>query len=256
MEEQTSLMKNTRLTVIIPAYNEAGKERGFLKTLESYYNFLKKEMGDNFDMGIIPNNCSDMTPELTAQFVKNHSQAWGHEIRGYSGKGGAVMKGFDIAQGEWIAFVDADNATAVEEFYKCLKKGINKGSDGVIASRRMPGAKISPPRKWRLSLSSWLFHFVTNFLFVLGYWDTQCGCKIFSKECAKFLVKNYSEISWNFDVDLLYLCKVNGFDINEYPINWKDTAGGKVSILEGIKAILSLIKYRFKKWEQKLFGRL
>ncbi len=242
-------MKHTKLTVIIPAYNEAGEERGFVKTLESYYNFLKKEMGKNFDMGIIPNNCLDNTPKLTAQFVKNHPQAWWYEIKKYSGKGGAVMKGFNIAQGEWIAFVDADNATTVEEFYKCLTKGINRRYAGVIASRRMPGAKMSPPRKWTENLSSWLFNFITNFLFKLGYWDTQCGCKIFSKECAKFLVKNYSEIGWNFDVDLLYLCKVNGFNINEYPINWTDTAGGKVSTLEGIKAVLSLIKYRFKKWE-------
>jgi dolichyl-phosphate beta-glucosyltransferase len=239
----------------VPAYNESSEERNFLKTLESYYNFLDKNYPD-FDMGIIPNNCSDNTPKLTAQFVKTHPKAWWHEIKGYSGKGGAVMRGFDIAQGDWIAFVDADGSTSVEEFYKCLRKGIRKRDDGVIASRRMPGAKIEPSRRFFQTASSWAFNFVTNLLFILGYYDTQCGCKIFSKECAKFLVKNYSEVGWNFDVDLLYLCNVNGFEINEYPIKWTDTAGGKVNTLEGIKAVLGLFKYRVKKWKEKLLSNL
>jgi len=240
-------MKQTKLTVIIPAYNEAGEERNFLKTLESYYTFLKEMMGENFDLGIIPNNCSDNTPNITEQFVKAHPQSWWHEIPGYSGKGGAVMRGFDIAKGDWIAFVDADNSTTVEEFWKCFKKGIREKDDGVIASRRMMLSNINPPRRLGQTMSSWLFNFVTNFLFILGYWDTQCGCKIFSKECAKMLVKKHTEVGWNFDVDLLYLCKTNGYEINEYPINWTDTEGGKVSTWEGIKAVLGLFKYRIKK---------
>ena len=240
-------MKKMKLSVIVPAYNEAGEERNFIKTLKSYYDFLDKNYPD-FDMGIIPNNCSDDTPKLTAKFVKDHPKAWWHEIKGYSGKGGAVMRGFDIAQGDWIAFVDADGSTNVEEFYKCLRKGIGKWDDGVIASRRMPGSRIYPPRGWFQTGSSWAFNFVTNFLFILGYWDTQCGCKIFSKECAKMLVKKHTEVGWNFDVDLLYLCRTNGYEIKEYPINWSDTEGGKVSAWEGIKAVLGLFKYRIKKW--------
>lgn len=240
-------MKQTKLTVIIPAYNEAVEERNFIKTLESYYDFLEKKYPD-FNIGIIPNNCSDDTSKITKQFVKTHPKAWWYEIKEYCGKGGAVMKGFDIAQGDCIGFVDADNATTVEEFYKCFLELKNK--DGVIASRRMPGAKIDPPRRFGQNLSSWLFNIVTRVLFQLGFYDTQCGCKIFSKKCAKFLVENYSEIGWNFDVDLLYLCKKNGFEISEYPINWKDTEGGKVSTLDGIKAVLGLIKYRIKNWKR------
>lgn len=245
-------MKKTKLTIIIPAYNEAAPERNFIKTLEEYYSFLRKEMGKNFDIGIITNNCSDKTPKLTQEFVKNHYQAWWHEIKDYSGKGGAVMKGFDIAQGDYIAFVDADNATTVEEFYRCFRKGMHKKCDGVVASRKMVLSEIVPPRRWTQNLSSWLFNVVVNILFRVNFYDTQCGCKIFSKDCAKFLVKNYSEVGWNFDVDLLYLCRKNGFEINEFPIKWTDTEGGKVSTWEGIKAVLGLFKYRLKNWKAML----
>jgi len=119
---------------------------------------------------------------------------------------------------------------------------------GVIASRRMKGSQVIPLRKLSQIISSWLFNIVTNSLFQLGIYDTQCGCKIFKKDCAKFLAKNYSEKGWNFDVDILYLCKRNEYKIKEYPIKWTDTAGGKVSMLDGVKAVLKLFKYRMVKF--------
>lgn len=235
-----------KLSIIIPAYNEGGSERNFKYTLESYYNYLEKSFPD-FDMGIITNNCSDDTPKITSQFIKKHPKAWWHEIKGYSGKGGAVMRGFDIAQGEWVAFVDADNSITVKEFFRAFKKvSRNKKYDGIITSRRFPGAKIIPPRGFTQNISSRLFNMITNCLFRLGYYDTQCGCKIFSKECTKYISKNCSETGWNFDVNILHLCKKKRFKIKEFPIIWSDTAGGKVSTWDGIKAVFGLFKYRFK----------
>jgi len=240
-------MKHTKLTVIIPAYNEASEERNFKQTLEEYYKFLYKKLGEDFDMGIIPNNCTDDTHKLVREFVKGHNQAWCHTMKGYSGKGGAVMRGFDIAQGEMIGFVDADNSTTVKEFWRCFKN-MDYYHAGVIASRRMKGSQVIPLRKLSQIISSWLFNIVTNSLFQLGIYDTQCGCKIFKKNCAKFLKNNYTEKGWNFDVDILYLCKINEYKIKEFPIKWTDTAGGKVSMLDGVKAVLKLFKYRMVKF--------
>jgi len=251
-----------KLSLIIPAYNE--EKRNLIPTLNEYHKGLTKEFGTDFELIIIPNNCTDNTEGVVRDWIKdNHPRAWSHVIKGgKSGKtkGSVVMKGFDMAQGDWIGFVDADNATTVKEFLKCYRGiGYKKGlipNDGVIASRRKIGAKISPPRRWTQSLSSWLFNFVVNLLFGLGIWDTQCGCKLFSKRCAKFLVKNHTETGWNFDVDLLYLCQVYGFKIREHPINWTDFPGGQVSTLDGIKAVLLLFKYRIKKWKDLFLNRL
>jgi glycosyltransferase involved in cell wall biosynthesis len=236
-----------RLSLIIPAYNEANRD--ITTTLDEYYNTLKKKYGKDFELGIIPNNCSDNTERIVSNWIKSRPQAWIHVIKGYSGKGGAVMRGFDIAKGDWIGFVDADNSTTINEFLKCINS-IGKRDDGAIASRRFPSARIIPKRAWYKNLSSWLFNFVANTLFFLKsgtYYDTQCGCKVFNKDCAKFLVDNCQEKGWAFDVEVLYLCEKNGFSIKECPIKWTDKEGSKLSFYDGIKSVFSLFKLRWRK---------
>ena len=231
-----------RLSVIIPARNEGAPERNFEQTLNQYYKFLSKKLKNNFEIGIIVNNSTDATIKIADKFVKSHPRAWVHEIKGYSGKGGAVMKGFDIAKGDIISFVDADNSTTVYDFWNCYKA---LGTyHGVIASRRIEGAKIIPKRKFIQGFSSWLFNKFVRVLFRMDYKDTQCGCKLFKKDVAKFLVNNYTEHGWNFDVNLLDLCEKNNFIIREYPIKWTDAIGGKVTVVDGIKSVWSLINYR------------
>lgn len=232
-----------KLSVIIPARNEGAPERNFEQTLNQYYNFLYSKLKEDFEIGIIVNNSTDATIKIADKFAKSHlPQVWVHEIKGYSGKGGAVMRGFDIAKGDVISFVDADNSTVVTEFWKCYNN-LN-GYSGVIASRRIEGAIVEPKRNFKQGVSSWLFNKFVRILFKMEYNDTQCGCKLFKKDVAKFLVKNYTEPDWNFDVNLLDLCDKNNFIIREVPINWVDTIGGKVTFKDGINNVWDLIDYK------------
>ena len=103
-----------KLSIIIPAYNE---EKRIKKTLEEYYNFFKKKFKKDFEIIIIPNNCKDKTLRVSEEFKKNKSEIRTFEINHYSGKGGAVMKGFELARGDYIGFTDADNSTTPENFF-------------------------------------------------------------------------------------------------------------------------------------------
>lgn len=228
-----------KLSIIIPAYNE---EKRILPTLENYFNFFQKKFKENFEIIVVPNNCSDKTLEIVNNFAKHKPSVKILDIPFYVGKGGAVMRGFELAEGEYIGFTDADNSTDPENFYNLyLKKG---DYSGVIGSRKIKGAVVSPKRKLTQDLSSFLFNKLVRILFNLKYYDTQCGAKLFKKQVAKFLVKNYSESGWAFDVDLLVLCKKNKFKILEYPVYWKDATGSKLSLSQGLKSIFKLIKYK------------
>ena len=66
------------------------------------------------------------------------------------------------------------------------------------------------------------------------------------QEIADFLAKNYSEPAWAFDVDLLYLCKKKKFKILEYPIDWTDAEGSKLTFKAGISSLLKLISLRVR----------
>lgn len=229
------------LSIIFPAYNE---EKRILPVLEKYYYFFKNKLENSFELIIIPNNCSDRTFDIAKKFSVGKKNIFVHNISYYTGKGGAVTRGFELAKGELIGFVDSDESTSPEEFYK-LYKNID-GFDGIIASRKIKGARIEPPRSFSKWFSSFLFTLFVKVLFNLKYKDTQCGAKLFKKEVAKFLSKKITEKDWEFDVNMLYLCKKNNFKIKEYPIFWKDCGGSKLTHFQGIKSIFKLIKFKLK----------
>lgn len=231
-----------KLSIIIPAYNE---EKRIPPTLKGYFNFFQEKLGDDFEIIIIPNNCSDDTLGVSEKFSQGKEQIKILNVPYYVGKGGAVMKGFEIAKGDLIGFTDADNSTNPENFFK-LYQNI-KNNNGIIASRRMKGAVMDPPRTLYQQFSSFMFNMFARMLFGFKYEDTQCGAKIFTKKTAKFLSKNFKEIGWAFDVDLLYLCKKNNLEVLEHPIVWTDVGGSNLTFLDGVFSILKLFKIRFKK---------
>jgi len=229
-----------KLSIIIPAYNE---EKRIKKTLEVYYNFFNKNLNKDFEIIVVPNNCTDNTLEICYNFARGKKSIKVLNIPFYIGKGGAVMRGFEQASGKLIGFTDADSSTSPEEFFK-LYKNINN-YDGIIASRKMKNSLISPRRRLSQNISSFVFNKFVNIFFGLYYKDTQCGAKIFTRDTAIFLVENYTQNHWGFDVDLLYLCKNNNFKILEFPIKWTDSTDSKLTLKASLKTVIDLIKYRF-----------
>jgi len=229
------------ISIIIPAYNE---EKRILPTLNDYYDFFKEKFNNTFEIIIVPNNCSDNTQEIVKEFAKDKPEIRIFNISYYSGKGGAVMKGFELAKGNYIGFTDADNSTTPENFIKLYE---NKGNhDVIIASRKIKGALIYPKRKPSQDLLSFIFNQLANFLFKFKIKDTQCGAKIFTRETTSILIKNYTETGWMFDIDLLYICKKRKKKILEYPIVWTDAEGSNLTFMDGIKSAMNTVKYRFK----------
>jgi len=230
-----------KLSIVIPAYNE---EKRILPTLEDYHSFFQKKLKDNFEIIVVPNNCSDKTFEVVKDFVDNKKQIRVFNLPNYSGKGGAVLKGFELARGDLIGFADADDSVDAENFYK-LYKNINC-YDGIIASRKIKGAKIFPKRSFFQEFSSNVFSKIANVLINLEFKDTQCGGKIFTKKTVNILADNYSEVGWIFDVDILCICKNNRLKIKEFPINWHDATGSVLTFKDKIVSLFELLRYRFK----------
>jgi glycosyltransferase involved in cell wall biosynthesis len=232
------------LSIIIPAYNE---ENRILPTLEKYFSFFSGKLKNEFEIIVIPNNCNDLTAEIVKKFSLNKKNIRFKEIKFYSGKGGAVAEGFNLAKGDFIGFTDADSSTSPEEFFTLFTSLKDSDYDGIMASRKIKGAIIFPKRRKTQEISSFIFNKTTRILFGLKYCDTQCGAKIFNQKTAKFLGKNILEKGWAFDVDLLYLCKLNNFSIKEHPVRWKDSEGSKLKFTDGVKSVFLLFKLRLKK---------
>jgi len=229
-----------KLSIIFPAYNE---EKRLLPVLKEYYSFFYSKLNNDFELIVIPNNSTDKTFEIARDFSLGKTNILVKNISHYVGKGGAVMKGFELAKGDYIGFVDADESTSPEEFFK-LYSNIGQ-NHGIIGSRRVAGAIVEPKRKFSKRVGSFGFYFVSKILFGWSYKDTQCGAKIFRNDVAKYFPEKIVEKGWIFDIDLLYLCKKNNWEIKEFPIRWVDDEGSHISNLDGVISVLKLIRYKF-----------
>lgn len=244
-----------RISIVIPAYNEAGR---IGKTLEAYGAFFteRKARGFlDFELLVVLNGCKDNTLSVVEGIRSDYP-----EIRIIdlveAGKGLAITKGFQDAltrPNDLIGFVDADMATAPQYFYDLITN-IN-GFDGIIASRYMKGSDVEPKRpfikEWGRKL---IFHPLIRLLFWVWHSDYQCGAKLFKRYVIEKVTPSLSVGQWAFDVDLLYLCKKNGYKIHEIPTVWRDQDDSKLKIIGGgTRIISSLFKLRiahsrFKGW--------
>src|SRR5918992_1708920 len=115
------------VSLVIPAHNE---EHRLSPTLDAYGMELREKFGEEFEIIVVSNGCSDGTVD-----VAKSAAAWDPRIRVVEiddavGKGGAVLKGLRLAEGEMVAFADADGATTPEALVGLF--GELAGSDVVV----------------------------------------------------------------------------------------------------------------------------
>lgn len=233
-----------KISITVPAYNEADRIGNTLRTYYDYFKNLEQQEID-FELVVVLNGCKDNTLEV----VQSVQAVCGDEIRiidlKQAGKGLAIIAGFKDAlsrDNDYIGFVDADMATEPQYFYDLYLN--MKANDGVIASRYMRESDIYPKRPW---IKEWgrklIYNNLVRMLFGISYVDVQCGAKLFKREVVAAIIDQMSEAQWAFDVDLLYLAKKNGFKVIEIPTVWNDKAGSKFATYgAGIKMLKSLFK--------------
>ncbi|NBV40532.1 glycosyltransferase [bacterium] len=224
------LEKQYSLCIVVPAYNEEARIKPML---EAYIAFFNNHKMLKTDFLIVPNNCSDNTEKICKNIQKNHKNI---EILSLpeGGKGNAVVKGFTLAVSknkyDLIGFVDADLATQPLYFYELIGHIEQKQSDGAIASRYAKGANVYPPRPFLYKIGGKVFNLFLRKKLSIPFRDTQCGAKIFKPHVLKTILPYMEEKKWAFDLELLYLGVLFGYDITEVPTTWSDAPGSHFDI--------------------------
>lgn len=235
-----------KINIIIPAYNE---EKRIEKTIRAYYEFFEQKNHEcDFELIVVVNGTTDKTVEILQAMQAQMPNLFIDTIK-EGGKGLAIAYGFKKAaqkEIDLIGFVDADMATSPEEFYKLISN--IQEYDGIIASRYMPGAQVTPTRPLIKRLGSRLvYETLVRLLFGLRYYDFQCGAKLFKHSVISKVAPHLCVAQWAFDVELLYLCKRFGFKIKEFPTIWYDQSGSKLHMLHaGSRMIGTLCKLRWQ----------
>jgi len=235
-----------KISIIIPAHNEATRIGRTLQEYLAFFDNLKQQGLLDFEIIVVLNGCTDTTLSV----VQKEQERFGNLLiidLLEAGKGLAIKAGFQDAltrDNDRIGFIDADMATKPRYFYD-LVTNIDD-YDGIIASRYMPGAQVFPPRPFVKRWGSRLFYeSLVRVLFGLSYYDLQCGAKLFKRDVIEKILPYLTVRQWAFDVEPLYLFKKFGFSIREFPTVWYDQDGSKLRMGAGFFMLSSLVQLRF-----------
>ena len=212
-----------RLSVVIPAYNEAARIVEPLRRIERHL----RARGLQSELIVVDDGSSDDT----AGVVRRVGEELAIPVRVIPlecnrGKGHAVKVGMTSSRGQAVLMTDADLSTPIEELDKLLPL-LRNGTQVVIGSRKMAGAVIEVRQPKLREMMGRVFTQLTR-LFVVQVSDVTCGFKLFSGEAAHAIFSRVTLDDWSFDAEALFLARRLGFRIREVPVLWRDAAGTKV----------------------------
>lgn len=238
-----------KLYIIIPAHDE---EKRISLTLDKYLSYfellVKSGQLKEYEILIVVNNTHDKTIEIIKEYQKLNVPLYYLDLKP-GGKGFAILEGFKESlknpANELIGFVDADCSSSPEEYFRlCCKI---EEHDGIIASRYLPGAVVSPKQSIQRIIVSRIFNKMTHFLFPIlrKYTDTQCGCKIFKRKVIESIVDKITITQWAWDINMLFEANKARFKIKEEPTRWSDKEYSKLQLKRaGPRMVLALIRLR------------
>lgn len=230
-----------KLSIIIPAYNE---EDRIVRTLENTLLYLNRQ--DYYsEVIVVSDGSTDGTKEIAKGFNPGERVSLKvHEYHPNRGKGYAVRFGMLKGGGDLVMFMDADYSVPVEEVEKGIKL-IKDGYDIAIASRATSESVITEHQNFFRKLSAIIYAFIQNCYLRIGYKDTQCGFKIFTERAARKLFKKQRLESVIFDPEILWLAKLEGFKVAEFPVKWSHVGDSRIKY-DNIKKSLFIFQELFR----------
>ncbi|MBI4122765.1 MAG: glycosyltransferase family 2 protein [Parcubacteria group bacterium] len=244
-----------RLSVIIPAYNEAERLPNTLKAVDEYL----RRQSYKYEILVVNDGSKDSTADVVRQAAESIKNLWLIDRKENRGKGYTVKQGMLAAHGDFRLFMDADNSTSVDQVERMWPwfpaqggsaSGGEKGFEVVIGSRDIKGAELPVPQSWlRMRLGD-IFNLIVQTISGLwGIWDTQCGFKGFTRKAAEELFSRATIDRWAFDVEILVLAKKRKYKIQEIPVRWINDPNSRVKLSGMIKMLLEVLKIRINLWK-------
>jgi len=229
------------LSIVIPAYNEAGRLPASLDRIIAYFDAHEAD----YELLVVDDGSTDDTAGVAEAIVRRLGER-GRVLRNPQnlGKGASVRRGMLAARGKRVLFSDADLSAPIEELVK-LEQALDGGAGVAIGSRGVDRSLIEERQSLGRILMGRFFNLIVQVFAVRGISDTQCGFKLFAAEVVSPIFGRTRIERFGFDVEVLALAQRLGVPIAEVPVRWRNSPGSRVTLVQGARAFLDPVRVRF-----------
>jgi 2-polyprenyl-3-methyl-5-hydroxy-6-metoxy-1,4-benzoquinol methylase len=220
-----------KLSVVVPAYNEAATFRTLMDAL------LRKTLPDlDMEIVVVESNSTDGTRDLALSYQHDPRVRVVLEDQP-RGKGHAVRTGLAHATGDFVLIQDADLEYDLED-YDVLMEPLVQGREAFVLGSRHGGNTWKMRHFAEQQLLStalngghWFFTTLVDVLFGLRLKDPFTMYKVFRRDCLYGLTFVCNR--FDFDYELLIKLVRKGYTPVEIPVNYRSRSfreGKKVTI--------------------------
>ena len=227
-----------KLSVIIPCYNEKFTiEKIISKVLK--FNLYEKEI-------IIIDDCStDSSNEIIKKLAQTNKEIKPFFLEKNLGKGGALRKGIQEAEGDIILIQDADLEYDPKDYPALLKPFFETDADIVYGSRFFGGDYVRLHFFWHF-IANKLLTLCSNIVTNLNMSDMETGYKVFKKSVIQSI--DIKENSFSIEPEITVKLAKKNYIFYEVPISYRGRSyeeGKKITLKDAFIAIFCIFKYRF-----------
>lgn len=228
--------KAWKLSIIIPVYNEWKTIRELLDKLLA----LKLEK----EIIIVDDGSSDGTTEILNGIHHPLVRVFHHSRN--QGKGAAIRTALQYISGAMVIIQDGDLEQDPEDIYRLVEPILRGGAEVVYGSRFL-GQK--PRMHWTAYWANQLISGLARLLFGAPITDVETCYKVFRTEVIRSI--SWTANGFEFEPEITAKLLRKGLRIYEIPIkeDWYHGYNNntkKVTWKDGVKAIVTLFKYRFQ----------
>jgi dolichol-phosphate mannosyltransferase len=229
---------NNKLSIIIPVYNEKN-------TIEKLLNKIHKLRNIKKEIIVVDDASNDGSGKILKKNKNKINKLIYHKKN--LGKGAAIKSAQKFVKGNVVIIQDADLEYDPADYYKLLHF-INKGYKVVYGSRVL-GKNRYLLKNFSSVIRIFFNHILTvisNFLNNQRLTDAHTCYKMFKSDI--FLKIMLEEKDFSFCPEITTKIGLLKIKIKEVPIKYSGrnyNEGKKIRLIDGVKAIITLFKYRF-----------
>ncbi len=240
--DETKSLSDRKLTIIVPAYNEGRNIGALLDRVLA----VRLPYGIGREIIVVDDGSADDTYKVADNYVKAHPQEPLRLLRHERnrGKGRAIRTALEYASGDYLIIQDGDLELDPNDIAVLLRVLVDGDYEVIYGSRFLD--KRNEVLYKRFYWGGRLVSLVANLLYGQNITDEPTCYKLFRAEVMKRIRLRCERFEFCPEVT----AKVSklGIKIHEEPIHYTPRTleeGKKLRWTDGVKAVWTLLKYRF-----------